>query len=262
MPSPFPGMNHYLENSELWSGFHHLLIAALLELLAPQLEPKYIVAIERRIYEVIGENTLLVGIPDVMVQRPMNAANSTTNVATLSPPAQPITVTVPIPETIRQSYLEVRKVGTNQVVTSIEILSPVNKRPGKGRETYEAKRQNVLGSFTHLVEIDLLRQWEPMPILEQNIQRNYRILVSRSEGRPLADLYAFNLPDLIPSFPLPLLSGDVEPLVDLKALLDLVYDRAVYRLQINYNSVPVPALTETEETWADLLLKEQALRAT
>jgi hypothetical protein len=56
-----------------------------------------------------------------------------------------------------------------------------------------------------------------------------------------------------------LLSGDIEPLVDLKALLDLVYDRAVYRLQINYDSEPVPALTEAEATWADVLLKEQAL---
>ena len=112
------------------------------------------------------------------------------------------------------------------------------------------------------MEIDLLRQWEPMPILEQNIQSRYRMLVSRSDRRPLADLYAFNLPDGIPSFPLPLLSGDVEPIVDLKALLDLVYDRAVYRLQINYNSEPVPALTDAETTWADALLKEQALRAT
>jgi hypothetical protein len=260
MPSPFPGMNPYLEGPEFWSGFHHLLIAALLELLAPQLQPKYIVAIERRIYEVIGENPLLVGIPDVMVQHPTNATNSITNVAVLSPPAQPLTVTVPIPETIRQGYLEIRKVGNNQVVTAIEILSPVNKRPGKGRETYEAKRQNVLTSATHLVEIDLLRHWEPMPILEDNIQSDYRLLVSQRERRPLADLYAFNLADLIPCFPIPLLAGDVEPIVDLKALLDLVYDRAVYNLQINYNSPIVPALTEAEETWADALLKEQGLR--
>ena len=62
----------------------------------------------------------------------------------------------------------------------------------------EAKRQNVLGSFTNLVEIDLLRHWEPMPILENNIQSDYRILVSPRERRPLADLYAFNLPDVIP----------------------------------------------------------------
>lgn len=259
MPSPFSGMNPYLESPELWSDLHHRMITAIADFLAPQLQPKYIVAIEQQIYEVIGENPLLVGIPDVMVH-PTNATNLTTNVAVLSAPAQPITVTVPIPETIRQGYLEVRKVGTNQVVTSIEILSPVNKRPGKGRETYEAKRQNVLTSSTHLVEIDLLRQWEQMPILENNLQSDYRILVSSKERRPLADLYAFNLPDLIPAFPLPLLAGDVEPIVDLKALLDLVYDRAVYSLQINYNSQPIPALTEVEETWADALLKDQDLR--
>jgi hypothetical protein len=86
MPSPFPGMNPYLENSALGSDFHHRLITAIADLLTPQLEPKYIVAIERRIYEVIGENPLLVGIPDVMVQPPLNAENSTTNVAILSPP--------------------------------------------------------------------------------------------------------------------------------------------------------------------------------
>jgi hypothetical protein len=86
MPSPFPGMNPYLENSALWSDFHHRVITAIADLLAPQLEPKYIVAIERRISEAIGENLLLVEIPDVMVQRPLNATNSTTNVAILSLP--------------------------------------------------------------------------------------------------------------------------------------------------------------------------------
>ena len=261
MPSPFPGMNPYLEASQLWPDLHHRLITAIADLLAPQLEPKYIVAIERRVYEVVDETPLLVGLPDVMVQRSTTTPEQTnTNVATLSPPAQPITVTVPIPETVRQGYLEIRQVGNNQVITAIEILSPVNKRPGKGRETYEAKRQNVLTSLTHLVEIDLLRQWEPMPILEPNIQSHYRILVSRRQRRPLADLYAFNLQHSIPTFPLPLLAGDAEPVIDLKALLDLIYDRAVYRLQINYNNEPVPALTEEDATWADTLLTEQGNR--
>ena len=263
MPSPFPGMNPYLEAPALWPGFHNLLIAALVELLAHQLEPKYIVAIEQRMYEVVDETPLLIGIPDVMVQRSATTPEQTnTNVATLAPPAQPITVTVPIPETVRQGYLEIRQVGTNQVITAIEILSPVNKKPGKGREIYEAKRQNILTSLTHLVEIDLLRNWEAMPILELNIQSHYRILVSRRERRPLADLYAFNLQHSIPTFPLPLLAGDAEPVIDLKALLDLIYDRAVYRLQINYNNEPVPALTEADAMWADSLLKEQGLRTT
>jgi Protein of unknown function (DUF4058) len=261
MPSPFPGMNPYLESPELWSDFHHRLIAALADFLAPQLEPKYIVAIERRIYEITAETPLLVGIPDVMVQRPLTDTNlTTTNVIVLSPPAQPVTVTLPLPESVRQGYLEVRKVGTNQVIAAIEILSPVNKRPGKGREIYEAKRQNVVLSSTHFVEIDLLRQWEPMPILETQIESDYRILVSRRERRPFADLYAFNLTDSLPKFSLPLLADDLEPVIDLKTLLDLVYDRAVYRLQIDYNSDPIPVLNETEATWADELLKQQELR--
>jgi Protein of unknown function (DUF4058) len=110
MPSPFPGMNPYLETPQLWPDFHHRLITAIADLLAPQLEPKYIVAIERRIYEVVDETPILVGIPDVMVQRSASTPEQTnTNVATLSPPAQPITVRVPIPETVRQSYLEIRQ---------------------------------------------------------------------------------------------------------------------------------------------------------
>ena len=265
MPSPFPGMNPYLEGY-LWSDVHNAFANKIRQMLVPKLRPRYTARLEIYLVEDPAPETEI-GIlyPDVEILQikqtqsinlPLNnsAAIATTPAALKLPVLQPVEVRIPT--------IEIRDTAKNVLVTCIEILSPVNKRPGKGRETYEAKRQNVLGSFTHLVEIDLLRQWEPMPILEQNIQSNYRILVSRGDRRPLADLYAFNLQDIIPSFPLLLLSGDVEPIVDLKALLDLVYDRAVYRLQINYNSEPVPALTEAEATWADALLKEQSLRAT
>ena len=121
-------------------------------------------------------------------------------------------------------------------------------------------RQRVLGSFTQLVEIDLLRAAEPMPVLNNDTQSDYRILVSRGDCRPLADLYAFNLPDAIPCFPLPLPAGDREPVVDLKALLDLVYDRGSYDLRIDYTGEPVPALSEADAGGADVLLREQGCR--
>ncbi|MEQ8961940.1 MAG: DUF4058 family protein, partial [Coleofasciculus sp. C2-GNP5-27] len=35
MPSPFPGMNPYLENPELWPEVHHWLITAIAESLNP-----------------------------------------------------------------------------------------------------------------------------------------------------------------------------------------------------------------------------------
>ncbi len=65
MPSPFSGMNPYLENSQFRSDFHHRFITPIADLLAPQLEPKYIVAIERRIYEVIIEMALTTNIQNL-----------------------------------------------------------------------------------------------------------------------------------------------------------------------------------------------------
>lgn len=260
MPSPFPGMNPYLEHPALWAGVHMLLIAALAESLTPQLRPKYRVAVEVRMYESSGES-LLVGIPDVVVKPSPSVTNQPAlNVAVAELSTQPLTVTVPMPEKVKQGYLEIREVATREVVTAIELLSPVNKRSGEGRKDYETKRLRVLGSSTHLVEIDLLRNGKPMPILNNGIESHYRILSSRSDRRPQADLYAFNLQQQIPLFPIPLKSGDTEPLVDLHQLIDTVYDRGGYDLELDYSQQPIPALSEMDAAWADTLLQEQGLR--
>ncbi|MEH2250348.1 DUF4058 family protein [Nostoc sp.] len=264
MPYPFPGMNAYLEDPELWPGVHGRLIVAMsddkllriyADYLSPQLRPKYFVAIEERIYQTTGDDKLLVGIPDVIVQNSQTAINpKIPNIAVATSAVQPKTVIVPIPEIVKERYLEVRKVGTKEVVTVIEILSPKNKRTGEGRNAYDNKRQRVLGSSTHLVEIDLLRVGEPMLVFGDGTHNDYRILVSRGENRPQSDLYVFNVQDVIPSFPLPLRTGDSEPFVDLQNLLAGIYDCASYDLVIDYSQEPLPALSEVETAWADALL--------
>jgi hypothetical protein len=85
--------------------------------------------------------------------------------------------------------------------------------------------------------------------------------VSRGNERPLADLYLFNIPDVIPSFPLPLGAGEVEPIVDLQALLNILYDRAAYDITLDYTAELVPALSEADAVWADALLDERGLKA-
>ncbi len=261
MPSPFPGMNPYLEDSALWPGIHGRLIVAIADSLSPQLRPKYFVAIEERIDQTTGDDRLLVGIPDVIVKNSQTVVNpKIPNVAVAVPAVQPKTVTVPIPETVKERYLEVRKVGTKEVVTAIEVLSPKNKRPGEGRDAYETKRQRVLGSLTNFVEIDLLRAGEPMLVFGDGMQNDYRILVSRAENRPQSDLYAFNLPDIIPSFPLPLRTGDNEPFVDLQSLLAGIYERGSYDLVIDYSQQPVLQFSEADEAWADALLQEKGVK--
>ncbi|WP_293341510.1 DUF4058 family protein [Microcoleus sp. CAWBG58] len=260
MPNPFPGMNPYLENSDFWPEVHHLLIGMIQESLVPQLVPKYRVAIEKRIYEIKGEQSLLVGIPDVSIQHnPIPRNSSTSNVAVATRTTEPLKIRLAMSEEVREGYLEVIDMATKEVVTVIEVLSPANKRPGKGREMYEEKRDKIFGSRTNFVEIDLLRGWEPLPVLDNDIAAHYRILVSRSDRRPAADLYLFNLPDAIPGFPLPLRAGDLEPMVDLQALLNTVYDRAAYDFTLDYTAQLVPALSESDAVWADSLLYETSL---
>lgn len=260
MPSTFPGMDPYLEHPNSWPNVHHRLISAIADSLAPQLLPKYQVLIEERIYQTVGADSLLVGIPDAVV-KPTQATPypTNTNVA-ISVPTQPITVMLPMPEKVRQGHLEIRDIATSEVVTAVEVLSPTNKRAGEERRQYETKRQTILGSSTHLVEIDLLRQWEPMSTLGNSIQTNYRILVSQSNRRPKADLYAFNLPDPIPSFGLPLRVEDVEPPINLQDLFNGVYDRSGYGFVIDYSREPVPPLSEADAAWADAWLRGKGLR--
>ena len=262
MPSPFPGMNPYLEHPDRWSTVHNRLIVALADVLTPQLLPKYQVDIEKRVYEVIGANSLLVGRPDVTVQRPRGAEpDASTNIAISKPGLEPLKVKVPMLEEVREAYLEVKEAATQAVITAIEIVSPSNKR-WDGRQKYEQKRQQILSSRTHLVEIDLLRDGEPLPTVGADEQSRYRILVSRSETRPTADLYAFNLADPIPPFPLPLQTGDAEPVAQLQGLLSDVYERSGYDYFIDYADDPPPPLSADERTWIDGVLREKGRRTT
>jgi hypothetical protein len=238
MPSPFPGMNPYLEHPNRWSTVHNRMIVALADVLTPQLLPKYQVNIEKRVYEVIDVNSVLVGKPDVTVQRPRYPSSErSSNVAISATPAEPIKVAVPMMEEVREAYLEIKEAATQLVITAIEILSPTNKR-GDGRQKYLQKRQQVFNSRTHLVEIDLLRDGEPLPIAGHLPSSSYRILVSRSETRPMADLYPFNLADSIPLFPLPLQEQDQEPVINLQLLLNQVYERSGYDYRKNGFKTP------------------------
>ncbi|MEO0378129.1 MAG: DUF4058 family protein, partial [Cyanobacteria bacterium P01_A01_bin.17] len=172
---------------------------------------------------------------------------------------EPVIVELPMPEEIQERYLEIREVGTGLVVTTLELISPSNKRSGKGRQKYEEKRLKILASQTHLVEIDLIRAFEPLPMLGIK-ETSYRILVSRADQRPRAALYPFNLQCPIPTFPLPLNPDAAEVFVDVQSLLKQVYERASYDLAIDYTQEPVPPLSHEETAWADAVLREQQYR--
>jgi hypothetical protein len=259
MPSPFPGMDPYLEQSAFWSSFHSRLIVAIADYIAPQIMPKYYIEVETRTYSESADSELLVGIPDAVVFSSVdnsslgqNPVMDTSSVAILNRPQQ---VQLPTRVEVKERYLEVRELGTDAVITAIELLSPTNKRTGKGRVAYEEKRQQILDSKSHFIELDLLRNEPPILMTGNDLNWDYRILVSRSEQRPIADLYGFMLPEPIPIFPLPLKPEDKELAIDLQSILNGVYERAGYRFRIDYRQpVPPPVLPQADREWVTTLL--------
>ena len=256
-PSPFPGMNPYLEQPAFWSSFHSRLIVALADALASQLRPKYYVEVETRTYMDTNDGEVLVDIPDVTVSKPTKQDTSPkANLASVTVQLRPQTVTLPMPTEIKERYLEVREIGSEAVITVIELLSPKNKRQGKGREVYEAKRQMILSSASHLVEIDLLRGNSPLPMYGNINLGDYSILISIANRRPQADLYAFTMKEALPTFPLPLKAVDEVVLVSLQEIVQGIYERGSYDLRIDYSQpLPPPKLLAEEQSWVDGLLE-------
>jgi len=247
MPTPFPGMDPYLEQRGVWEQVHTGLIVGIQHFLTPLLRPRYHVAIELRTYlSVLPPNDQRVGIPDALVIASEGTASPSAPVDVAATPEAGI---LPMPEEVHERFLEIRTVGTREVVTIIEILSPSNKLSKDGRAQYERKRLQVLASLTNLVEIDLLRAGEPFA-MQAPRRTDYRIVVSRSVQRPRAELYLFNVRQPIPDFPIPLRPGESEPVLPLNKLLHTLYDEGGYDLVVDYSQPPDPPLPANDVEWA------------
>ncbi len=215
MPSPFPGMNPYLERDIAWHDFHERFLILGAGLIGAQVRPNYVVSVDDHIF--VHE------LPD----KPRQTQGEVTH----------------------EAYLEILDRHTREVVTVIELLSPSNKRKGgTDRAGYLAKRRNVLASQSHLVEIDLLRGGEAMPG-EDRPACVYSVLVSRVEERPEAGFWPLGLADPLPIIPIPLRAPHADASLDVQALLHRVYDEAGYEYDV-YDGPPHPAFTAEEEAWA------------
>lgn len=251
-------MDPYLEDPARWPDVHLALIAELRRVLGRQLQPRYFVRAEERSYLTEGDDLVFVGRPDSSVTGA--GGEPSAGAPEVSPGA--VVVEVPTPDLRRERFLEIQRADTREVVTVLEVLSPTNKlRSGEGRALYERKRREILASATHLVEIDLIRRGEPMPVRGPSSSSSYRILVSRSDSRPRAELFCFALREPIPSFHLPLRRREDEPLVDLQAALAEVYDTGAYRHEIDYREDPAPNLDSADQLWADERLRAEGLRS-
>ena len=252
MPSPFPGMNPYLEQPGVWHDFHQRLVPRMGDSLSGQIRPAYVTRIDDHVYihELSAEERVLVGRPDVSVSKSPGSGGATAAGTVAVAPAYG--QIPPAVDPVRESFIEIRDRETREVITVIELLSPTNKTPGSDRDQYLGKRSVLLASNTHVVEIDLLRGGQRAPVRDMPAC-DYVVMVSRSYERPRVELWPLVLSDPLPTIPVPLRLGDTDATLDLNRLLNEQYDAAGYEDYI-YRNPPVPPLGTKEEAWATRLL--------
>jgi hypothetical protein len=244
MPALFPGMDPYLEGY-LWPDVHHRLATEISDQLTPRLRPRYVARIEvRLVKDESPEAEIGILYPDVEVmERPYRPEQG--GLAVLEATAvTPSTVTVMIPD-VRLATVEIRDVAQNELVTSIEILSPVNKRE-PGMSDYRAKRHSLRLAGVHLLEIDLLRRGQRTYPHTRIPRTPYLVTLLRGASNRV-EAWAVHLSDPLPTVPIPLRYPDPDVPLDLNHALHSIYERAAYDLSIDYNQRPPPPELTAEE---------------
>jgi hypothetical protein len=253
MPSPFPGMDPYLEDPPRWPEVHGGLVWRIHEALNSQLPERYTAHVDRSVWleEAGGQERVRDGVPDLYVE---DRGTPSGGAVTL---AAPRTVVLPLP-TVRQErnrFVRIVDSERRRDVSVIELLSYSNKEPGTDREAYLLKRQEYLAMRVNLVEYDLLRSGNRMPLDQGDAaETGYLVLVCAATNFPDAGLWNFGVRDPIPAIPIPLDPADAPVMLHLKPLLDRANDAGRYGREIDYTQPPVPRLGDEDAAWAQQLL--------
>jgi Protein of unknown function (DUF4058) len=258
MPSPFPGMDPYLESPVLWPDVHHELISEIRAALNLRLRPRYVARVELRVYisdeDDPGREAL---VPDLRVKRHPRRKGGRQSRATAPAVTEPVFAPTLMDEEIKEAFLKILHLETEDLVTLIEVLSPTNKiRGSRGRASFMSKRQEIMNTEIHWVEIDLLRAGVHSvsnPPLHPS--SDYRILASRSDQRTRTHYWPVGVRDALPVISIPLRGKDPEVPLDLGAVFRTVYDRAAYDVSIDYRKPPRPPLEGEDAKWARDLLR-------
>ncbi len=284
MPSPFVGMDPYLENPAVFPDLHDSFSFLMKEALNVALPAPYYAGIRSRVW--VETSQRFIG-PDVDVLRPQPTGNGgqltsgsgdggggvavAEEVLTEPVVIGPLTVQVTDDE-IRENFVEIyAQPGGERLVTTIELLSLANKTPGDhGRDLYLRKQREVLQhSQVHLVEIDLLRGGThstavPRQAVVAKVGAfDYHVCIHHYDRRGVFFVYPVRLGTRLPVIVVPLLPGAVPVRLDLQGVLDRCYDSGQYGRRVRYrDSQPAPPLSPEQAQWAERLLREKGLLET
>jgi len=266
MKSPFPGMDPYIEACGLWEDFHQRLITAIADRLGETAPERYLIRTQERSYLVLVEaegketHTFL---PDISVSTQASSKKAIrrkggTALAEAEDDVQPISLRALVTEQFRESFVEIHDTKDQRLVSCLEVLSPSNKRPNTpGRDDYLRKRQALLLENVNLIEIDLLRGGERMPMYDPWPDYFYTLLVARAHRFQRCLVWSAHFRRALPIIPVPLAEPDPDLKLDLQPMIDSIYLRSRYARSIDYGKVLTPALVPDDAAWLKRRLRER-----
>lgn len=227
MPSPFPGMDPYLENDKLWKPFQHHLIGSLYQILLPNLVDRYRARVATRQY--LTEMPLFTSV---------------------------------VREEHVEEYIEIRNRSDGRLITLVDAVSIVNKTTAAGRTAFLDKRREARYAGASIVEVDLVLQGQPM--LEYSRDGlpdwDYAVTVTRAAQPERYEIYTATIQKRLPRFKLPLAPDDRDTVVDLQAAFARCYDHGNFSAQIDYMQTPAIITSEEDRRWINDLLVQAKLR--
>lgn len=248
MPCPFPGMDPFIERPTLWADFHDHLVTTIKSQLQPLLRPRYVALMQDRLYVVRDRQARR---PDIALVRTPAKERAGTGTAVLDVDT-PVVFEVPREE-IREPLIEIiEPAAGNRIVTAIEVLSPDNKRPGPGRTSYVAKRDQYEAGGANVIEIDLLLEGESTATLTAEQLQSlmpWQYLVSVSRWPTREEVYPIPLDSRLPKIAVPLADDDADISLDLQAAMARSWDEGPYPELLRYDEPPSVSLAERDRRW-------------
>lgn len=226
MPSPFPGMDPYLEDEQLWPVFQHQLVASLYQVLLPGLVDRYRARIHQRTY--VTEEPLFTSI---------------------------------IRQERTEEFIEVRQRTDGRLVTLVDVASPINKSLSQGRAAYHETRRVARAQNASVVEIDLSLQGRPLLDYSRDglPEWDYAVTVTRCTQPERYEIYTATLPKRLPRFKVPLAPDDRDTVLDLQATFARAFDQGNFAARIDYKRDPSARMTDAHRRWIGEWLRQMRL---
>jgi len=227
MPSPFPGMDPYLEDEALWPLFQHQLVASLYQILLPGLVDRYRARINQRTY--VTEEPLFTSI---------------------------------IRQERQEEFIELRQRTDGRLVTLIDMPSPINKTLTQGRTAYLDTRRMARSQNASIVEIDLSLQGTPLLDYSREglPEWDFAVTVTRCTQPERYEIYTSTLAKRLPRFKVPLSPDDRDTVLDLQATFARAFDQSNFAGKIDYKLDPATKMSDTQLAWIADWLKQMRLR--